>query len=327
VDLQILSLPPMIVLRARLVRITVAALAYVGAAAVRSANGQELEPGLYQNAPPGVSVAAFGYSFSTGNVLFDAALPIEGVTARVHVLSIGFVRSLSLFGRAAKVDAQLPMSWSAFQGEVGGMQRTRSPTGLADPRLRIGVNFIGGRLPSRGAPAAGRRRTIAGASLQLAVPLGQYDSQRLINIGAHRWSFRPEVGLSHARGRLTVEAAAGAWLFTRNTEFFGNSSLTQRPLYFVKANAIYTFRRNLWASASYGHATGGQTRIDDASPQSLQRNNRIGLAVSLPARGAASIKFVWTSGLTTRLGSDFDSVGIVYQFVWGPRRVQKEIHE
>lgn len=303
-----------------------AALTYVAAIAVRSVHAQELEPGFYQNAPPGVNVAAFGYSFSTGNVLFDAALPIEGVTARVHVLSLGFVRSFSLFGRAAKIDVQLPVSWSAFQGELAGVHRTRSPTGLADPRLRIGVNFIGGRvtLPAASAPS---RRTIVGASLQVGVPLGQYDSERLINLGAHRWSFRPEVGLSHARGRLTIEAAAGAWLFTRNAEFFGTSSLAQRPLYFAKANAVYTFRRNLWASASYGHATGGQTRIDNASSQSPQRNNRIGITVSVPARGGTSLKAVWTSGLTTRLGSDFDSVGIVCQYVWGPRRGQKEIHE
>lgn len=291
-----------------------------GAARTRSAYAQELEPALYQNAPAGVNVAAFGYSFSTGNVLFDAALPLEDVRARVHVLSLGFVRSLSLFGRAAKVDLQLPVSWSYFEGEVAGELLTRSPRGLADPRLRLGINLIGGRLRSPAQAAASRRRTIVGVSLQVAVPLGQYDAARLINLGAHRWSFRPEIGLSRANGRLTVEAAAGAWLFTRNGEFFGDSSLTQRPLYFAKANAIYTFRRNLWLSASYGHATGGQTRVDDGPNKSLQRNNRIGVTLAVPAGGTTSVKVVWTTGLSTRLGSDFDSLGVVYQYVWGPRR-------
>lgn len=288
---------------------------------VLAADAQELEPGLYQSAPIDVNVAAVSYGFSTGNVLFEASLPIEGASARVHVLGLSYVRTLPVFGRSAKFDAQIPISWSGFEGTVAGELRTRSPSGLADPRFRLGVNFVGGRPLDPAAFARSRQRTVVGASIQVAVPLGQYDGARFINLGAHRWSFRPEVGLSHSKGRWIVEAATGGWFFTDNDDFFGGSSLTQRPFYFVKGNAIYVFKRNLWLSASYGYATGGETRVNNVATNNVQRNTRLGLTLSLPTGRATSLKIVGTSGLTTRLGSDFDSMAVAYQYTWASKRV------
>src|SRR5262249_31651398 len=117
-----------------------------------------------------------------------------------------------------------------------------------------------------------RQRTILGVSLQVAPPLGQYDPNRYINLGANRWSFRPEIGVSYATGRLIVEGAGGAWLFTNNADYVGATTLTQGALYFAKANAIWSVRRGLWFAASYGRATGGQTRVEGVVTNSLQRN-------------------------------------------------------
>lgn len=50
---------------------------------------------------------------------------------------------------------------------------------------------------------------IFGASLQVTVPSSQYDAARLLNIGTHRWSFKPELGLSKAIDRWTLDA--GRW--------------------------------------------------------------------------------------------------------------------
>ena len=55
----------------------------------------------------------------------------------------GYVRTLAVFKHSAKLDVQLPVAWSHFEGTVAGELRTRSPSGLADPRLRFMVNFVG----------------------------------------------------------------------------------------------------------------------------------------------------------------------------------------
>jgi hypothetical protein len=298
-------------------------LAFALALTASNAVAQELEPGAYQNVPVGVNVFIAGYGYSTGNVLVDAALPIEGAKAQIHGLALGYLRTIDVFGRAGKFDVVLPLSTAHFEGVVAGEFRTRDPKGLADPRVRLSVNFLGS--PALDLPdfVRYRQRTIVGASIQVAVPIGQYDGERLINLGANRWAIRPELGISQSYRRWVFEGGAGVWLFTDNDDYFGGSTLAQRSLYFVKGSAIYSFRRNLWASFSYGHATGGETELDGVFRNDLQKNDRIAATLATPAGRIGSLRFAYTSGLTTRLGADFDSVSISYQYSWGPKAARK----
>jgi hypothetical protein len=283
----------------------------------RAGVAQELEPGLYQSAPIRLNALFANYTFSTGNILFDPSLPIEGASSDIHTVGLGYLRTFGLFGRFAKTDLAVPISAGDFEGYVSGAYRTRSPSGLADPRLRVAVILIGAPALERQQFAAYRQGIILGASLQVVAPLGQYDPSRLINIGSNRWSFRPEMGLSRTRGRWFLEAAAGAWLYTENAENYGGTTLRQDPLLFVKFDAVYTFKRNTWVAANYGLATGGETRIDDAPPKGLQTNNRVGVNFALPIGRSWICKFVYTSGVTTRLGADYDSYGVGLQYTWG----------
>ena len=49
-------------------------------------SAQELEPRTYAQTPTGVNFIAVGYGLSTGNVLMDPALPIEGLDADLNLL-------------------------------------------------------------------------------------------------------------------------------------------------------------------------------------------------------------------------------------------------
>jgi hypothetical protein len=283
------------------------------------AAAQELEPGLYQNAPVAMNVLVLGYGYSTGNVLVDASLPLEDVSAKLHGVALGYVRTLNIGGLSAKLDAQVPVAWGSFKGVVAGEQRERSPSGLADPRVRFAVNLHGAPALTLPEFVKYRQGTILGASVQVVVPLGQYDPERLINLGANRWAFRPELAVGQALGGWNFELAGGAWLFTRNGDFFGGRSRTQEPIYFIKGNVIYAFRRGLWASLSVGHAGGGETRIDGVTKNDLQSNNRVAATLALPAARGIAVKLTYTNGLSTRLGADFDSFGAAVQYSWGGR--------
>ncbi len=278
---------------------------------------QDLEPRLYQNAPIGLNAIILGYGFSSGNVLFDTALLIEDATADVHVVLFAYLRTFDFFGRSAKFDVVLPFSDANFQGFLDGEFRTRNPTGIADPRVRLAVNLIGSP-PLTGAEFKNyRQKTIVGASLQVAVPLGQYDNTKLLNLGANRWSFRPEIGVSRSLGRWFLEMAGGGWFFATNNDFFGGSTFEQKPLLFIKGDAIYNFRPGLWLSFNFGIANGGETTINGDFKANPQRNARLGSTLSIPFAPHNSLKIVYTSGLVTRLGADFDSISVVYQYTWG----------
>ena len=153
----------------------------------------------------------------------------------------------------------LPFSDANFQGFLDGEFRTRTPTGFADPRFRLAVNLTGSPPLAAQEFAEYRQETIVGASLQVIVPLGDYDSTKLINLGSNRWSFRPEVAVSQRFRRWFFEVAGGAWLFTRNDNFFGVQTLEQNPFYYIKGDIIYNFRLlpGLWLSFNAGWAKWG----------------------------------------------------------------------
>lgn len=281
------------------------------------AAAQELEPGFYQNAPLRMNSAVLGYTYSTGNILFDASLPVEGAHAKTNTVALGYLRTIGIFGHSAKVDVQVPIGWGDFEGYLAGVFRTRSPSGLADPRIRLSVNLFGAPALERKEFASYRPKTIVGAGAQIVVPLGQYDPEKLINLGANRWAFRAEAGASHTRGRWFFDAVGGSWFFTKNTDYYGGSTVSQQPLPFAKGDVLYTFRRGLWAALSYGLANGGKTSINGAPATNLQTNNRVAATFAYPIARATSFQLKYTSGVSTRLGADFDSYGAVIQHTWG----------
>jgi hypothetical protein len=52
-----------------------------------------------------------------------------------------------------------------------------------------------------------------------------------VNIGTNRWSFKPDVGVSKALGKFTLELTTGVTFYTENDNFFGGKTREQDPLY------------------------------------------------------------------------------------------------
>ena len=59
--------------------------------------------------------------------------------------------------------------------------------------------------------------------------------------------------------------------------------------------------------------------LDDLARQDLQRNDRIAATLSLPVSRSSGLKVVFTTGLSTRLGADFDSIGAGYRSSWAAK--------
>ena len=122
--------------------------------------------------------------------------------------------------------------------------------------------------------------TIVGVSVTVAPPLGQYDSTKLINLSTHRWSIKPELGFARAYGQWVVEAMAGVWLFTDNSDFFGGRTREQAPIVATQFHVTFRFKRTMWLAADTNYFTGGRTTIDGKQNLDLQRNSRIGATFS-----------------------------------------------
>lgn len=63
--------------------------------------------------------------------------------------------------------------------------------------------------------------------------------------------------------------------------------------------------------------TGGRSSIDGVESDDVLSNARAGLTVAIPLTRHNSVKIYASSGVAARTGSDFDAVGLAWQYRWG----------
>jgi hypothetical protein len=292
----------------------------LAAAAAGSLRAQELEPRALQNAPVGSTFLVLATGYSSGNLLFDPAQPIEDAEADVWSVAGGAVRAINVFGLSGKAGVVLPFVTGNWSGTVGGIDTATSRTGFADPRVQLAVNFVGAPALTRSEMRAYRQSTVVGMQLAVSIPIGQYYPERLVNLGTHRWAFQPRLGLSHTAGsRWVFEAYAGATLYTTNRDYYGGGTLEQDPFYEAQAHVIYAIRgAGLWAAVSGGYAWGGRSTVNGVANDPLS-NARTSAMLRLPLGPGHGLKLVYINGLTTSIGADFDTFQVAYQYAFGGR--------
>jgi hypothetical protein len=284
--------------------------------AASATRAQELEPRAYSPNPVGANFILTGIGSSAGDVLFDPTTPFDDVAADLNNTVVGYGRSFGAFGRSASALLAVPYVWGEISGNIGEDRRTITRSGLADTRLKFGINLLGGAALSPAEFAARMPSTILAASLTVAAPTGEYDSTKLINIGSNRWAFKPEVGVSQPLGRWFFEASAGIWLFADNDDFFGGRRRQQDPIAAVQVHVSYTFRPRLWLAADATYYEGGRTTVNGLGNADLQANARVGVTLAVPIGEQHALKLAWSEGATTRIGGDFSNYGIAWQYTW-----------
>jgi hypothetical protein len=208
---------------------------------------------------------------------FDPALAIADAKFRSNTEVLVYVRSFDVGGQSAKFDVIVPASSFSAQGLLNGQPREREMSGLGDPRFRVSVNLFGAPALSVKDFASYRQDVIVGVSLQVSAPLGQYDNSKLLNLGNNRWSFRPELGISKARGPWTFEVAPSVIFFTDNTDFVGGNTFAQAPFYAVQGHIIYTFQSGIWMALDGLYFAGGRTALNGVKSANEQANTRAGI--------------------------------------------------
>jgi len=280
------------------------------------ASAQELEPGAYWPIAAGVNIVTVVNSFNSGDLAFDAAAPIENASARINTTAFAFTRAFSLAGRSANVGVVVPLVGGHLEGDYLGEHSEVDRFGLGDPRVRVAMNLYGAPAMTPRAFATYRQGTILGVSVTVVPPLGQYDSEKVINLGTHRWSFKPEVGISRGRGRWVLEMMAGVWLFMDNTDFFGGRTREQDPIAAAQAHVTYKFKRTMWLAGDANYYTGGQTTIGGKLNLDFQRNSRVGATFSTALDRHQAIRMSVSKGAYTTIGADFTSIAASYSYAW-----------
>jgi hypothetical protein len=278
---------------------------------------QDIEPRRWTPLPAGMNVLGAGIVYTEGDIAFDPVLELEDVTIEQKMAILSYQHAFGLLGKSARFDVRLPYKDAQWEGLQRGVPGSVDRRGPGDPRLRLSVNFIGAPALKGKAYQAYRAshpvNTVAGAALSVTLPYGDYNNERLLNIGENRLVVRPQLGVVHTREHWSYELTGSVFLFGDNDKFLLDSTLEQDPLYALQAHLIYTSPRHWWVSLGAAHARGGESSINGVEKDDHRRDRLFGISAGIPVGSRSGLKLAYVGSRTSEdIGKDTDSIALAY---------------
>ena len=209
---------------------------------------------------------------------FDPAHTVTpGANFDATMALAGYARTFSLFDRAAMAAIILPMGRISGEVTVAGRTVNQSANGFGDPMLEFDINVLGPRA-QKNIPDVLRYEPGFSVDLlaDLALPIGEYDSDQPLNIGQNRWYGRLGVPIIWQLGpwvpgrRTTLEFLPAVWFFGNNDDYVGQTLKTD-PMFQLDAHLTRDFTEHFWGSLDAAWYYGGQASINGVPGERAQQ--------------------------------------------------------
>jgi hypothetical protein len=282
-----------------------------------SGHAQDIEPRRWTPLPVGTNILGAGAVYTDGDIFVDPVLEIEDATVEAKTGIISFLHGFDLLGNSARLDFRLPYQDVTWEGRLAGEQASANRSGLADPRIRLSVNFLGAPALKGKAFQAYRAahpdNTVAGAALAVSLPLGEYNEDKRLNLGKNRYIFRPQVGFVHTRGHWSYELTGSVFLYTDNNDFVGSNKLEQDPLFAAQTHLTYISSRHWWVSTGAAFDWGGETSVNGERKGDRKQDFLFGVSAGMPVSMRSSVKIAYVASRTQQdVGVDTNSIALGY---------------
>lgn len=272
----------------------------------------------YDNAPVGVNQIELAYAYAHSDASIDTSLVVADARFNLNQGTFTYTRYFGLLHRAAWVEASVPLA--DLSGSIGGTNIQGSTTGSGDSSYAVTALLKGGPALSADKFADYQPTTTVGLSLSISAPTGQYNSNKLLNLGSDRWSFKPEIAVSHPFGsgqKWQCDVYAHAYFFTDNTSYKGKEILRQEPLPGLEGHVSYFFVHNAWASIDTLYSFRGATVIDGIHQNDAQKNFTLGSEVNVSFNPRNSLVFQFAKAIVHQNGPALTGFAVKYSYSWG----------
>ena len=251
-----------------------------------------------------------------------AHLVSPGADIEATLAIAGYGRTFTLFGRGALVAVLLPVGRISGDVTAAGQTLSQTARGFGDPTFEFDINLIG---PSAQKSLVDVLRYEPGFSLDLivdlAVPIGEYDDSRSLNLGQNRWYGRVGAPIVWQLGawvpgrRTTLEFLPAVWLFGKNDDFVGQTLETD-PLVQLDAHLTRDFTAHLWGSLDGSWYQGGAASLDGVEGEKLD-NLAFGLTLGYQINDNLGLTVGYKSTVGDSAPADLQMDGFMISLVSG----------
>jgi len=281
----------------------------------------DVQPRRWSHLPIDASFIGLVYVDTDADIYVDPVLELEDVEMDLDIWALKYIHSFESFGKSSRIDITQSYQEGHWDGLLSGAPAETTRYGPGDTLVRYAINLYGAP-PLKNDDYVGYRRsrdieTIVGAGLAIRLPTGDYDEDRLINLGQNRFVIRPQFGIQHNRGPWTFEVNSEVAFYETNDDFFGGNQLRQDPLFSFFTSAAYTFRPGLWLSVGVAYDYGGENEVNGDDLDNRQQNTAWGGSFAYPLSPRLGVSFGYIKTRTEEsTGRDSESyaAGIVYSF-------------
>jgi len=166
------------------------------------------------------------------------------------------------------------------------------------------------------------------AAVMLALPIGSYDDDQLVNMGLNRWYGRFALPIKYHFGAFSpgnmssFELTPSVWIFAENDEFLGQK-LENDLLWQLEAHLTHDFTRTFFGSLDLLYRGGFQSEINGVEVGEKLDVGNLGFTLNFQTTDNFVVRTTYSSNV---FGDDqLDNSVIRLQFVYGWHKLTENI--
>jgi hypothetical protein len=271
----------------------------------------------YDNTPVDTNQLELSYTHVHTNASLDPSLIIADARLSINQGIVDYTHYFGMFHRLAWVESGVPLA--GLSGSVTGTNVHGSTNGAGDSSYQLAVLLTGGPALTVAQFDNYKPSTSLGLSLTITAPTGSYQPNKILNLGADRWSFKPEIALNHPFGaeqKWEFNVYGNVYFYTDNTSYHGKEVLRQQPLPGIEGHISYSFNDRVWVSLDTRYSFRGMTVRDGVSQNNAQQNFILGSELNISLSPHNSLTLEFARAIVHQNGPAATGFSVKYDYSW-----------
>jgi len=296
----------------------------------------------YWKGRDGTSVMSFQYlnlgMQASGTQQFD---PLNYIYANsdteADVIIATWSRHMTLFDRPSSlavnvvggsvgidVDTSLIAPGYLPPGVEPGSAFSQSASGYGDPTVQLDINLFGTPpLKSNVDLFNYEPKITLDVAIMLAVPIGQYDNDKLVNMGLNRvygriaLPFKYHFGVFSPGLMSSLELIPSVWLFGENDDFLGQK-MDNDPLWQFEAHLTHDFTPTFFGSIDLLYRSGFQSEINGINVGEELDIGDLGFTLNFSVTDNITLRTSYMSNLFGDSGLENSMLRLQFVYGWHP---------